>query len=111
MPHRGNLREQSMQHVLVTGSAGFIGSHLCEALLAHGHRVTGMDSFDDFYSPAIKRRNLSECLVSKNFSVVEADIRDEAAVDRVMGTGIDAVVHIAARAGVRPSIEQPLLYQ
>jgi len=69
-----------------------------------------MDSFDDFYDPQIKRRNVAAVLGNRNFALVEGDIRDEAAVRRALGPAVDAVVHVAARAGVRPSIEQPLLY-
>lgn len=100
-----------MQRTLVTGAAGFIGSHLCEALLARGDTVVGLDNFDDFYSPAIKRANLSAAMRSDRFRLVEGDIRDAAAVDAAIGSGVDIIVHLAARAGVRPSIEQPLLYQ
>lgn len=99
-----------MQHAVVTGAAGFIGSHVSEALLSRGWRVTGVDSFDAFYDPGVKRRNIAGCLQSGNFSLVEADIRDGEAMDAVMGGGVDVVVHLAARAGVRPSIEQPVLY-
>lgn len=98
------------QTILVTGAAGFIGSHLCERLLAMGRKVVGLDSFDSFYDPAIKRRNLSACLPHANFQLTEGDIRDAAVVEAAM-TGCDLVVHLAARAGVRPSIEKPLLYQ
>jgi len=95
---------------LVTGAAGFIGSHLCERLLSQGRQVVGLDNFDDFYDPQIKRRNIADCLINSNFQLVEADIRDNAAMDKVCSAGIDIVVHLAARAGVRPSIEQPVLY-
>ena len=104
----GNADQQT---VAVTGAAGFIGSHLCEALLAGGCRVVGLDNFDSFYDPAIKRRNIAGCLGSDSFSLIEGDIRDSEAVDRALGQGVDAVVHLAARAGVRPSIENPPLYQ
>lgn len=97
--------------ILVTGAAGFIGSHLCEALLARGQRVIGIDSFDPFYDPAVKRRNLAAFEAKPGFSLVEGDIRDAVAVERACGGGVDAVVHLAARAGVRPSIEDPLVYQ
>ncbi len=108
--------------VVVTGAAGFIGSHLCEALLGAGRRVIGFDNFDSFYDPAVKRANLAECLRHRGFSMIEGDIRDAEAVNRLLGGSaarsagggaerIDAVVHLAARAGVRPSIENPLLYQ
>ena len=97
-------------NVLVTGAAGFIGSHLCERLLADGRSVIGVDNFDDFYEPHIKRRNIAPCLRSKNFQLIEADIRDRDAMDRIIGAGVDIIVHLAARAGVRPSIAQPVLY-
>jgi UDP-glucuronate 4-epimerase len=95
---------------LVTGAAGFIGSHLCERLLTENWNVVGVDNFDDFYDPKIKRRNIEVCLKNQNFQLVEADIRDGAAMDRIIGDGIDTIVHLAARAGVRPSIAHPLLY-
>lgn len=100
-----------MSKIVVTGGAGFIGSHLCEALLGDQHDVIALDSFDDFYDPAVKRRNLETASKSSRFTLVEGDIRDERFVEDVFGGGIDIVVHMAARAGVRPSIEQPLVYQ
>ena len=99
-----------MATALVTGAAGFIGSHLSEALLAAGWRVVGLDSFDSFYEPGVKRRNLTTCCEHSQFKLLEGDIRDAAAVENAV-RGVDMVVHLAARAGVRPSIEQPLLYQ
>ncbi len=99
-----------MEHAVVTGAAGFIGSHVSEALLSRGWRVTGVDSFDAFYDPGVKRRNIADCLTNRNFSLVEADIRDARAMDVLMEREVDVVVHLAARAGVRPSIEQPVLY-
>ncbi|MHC4397965.1 MAG: GDP-mannose 4,6-dehydratase [Planctomycetota bacterium] len=95
---------------LVTGAAGFIGSHLSERLLIKDWSVVGVDNFDDFYDPQIKRRNIEDCLKNKNFQLVEADIRDSVAMYKVIGDGVEIVVHLAARAGVRPSIAQPLLY-
>lgn len=100
-----------MQTALVTGAAGFIGSHLSERLLDGGWRVVGLDNFDTFYDPAVKRRNLTRSVANPNFSLIEGDIRDVAAVNRAFAGGVDVVVHLAARAGVRPSIEDPLLYQ
>ncbi len=96
--------------VLVTGAAGFIGSHLCERLLREGWQVLGVENFDDFYDPQIKRHNIAGCLENENFELVEADIRDRAAMGDEVGSGVDVIVHLAAKAGVRPSIDQPLLY-
>lgn len=99
-----------MARIVVTGGAGFIGSHLCEALLRLGHDVVALDNFDDFYDPSIKRSNLAEAIRHPRFSLIEGDIRDWSTVEVVINDAVDAVVHLAARAGVRPSIEQPLLY-
>ncbi len=97
--------------VLVTGAAGFIGSHLCERLIVQGIHVIGLDNFDSFYDPEIKRRNLSDLMDSPLFDLAEADIRDEHVLHRIMADPIDIVVHLAAKAGVRPSIEDPMGYQ
>ena len=94
---------------LVTGVAGFIGSHLCERLLADGWTVIGVDNFDDFYDPQIKRQNISASLQNENFQLIEADIRDSSAMNDAV-RDVEVIVHLAAKAGVRPSIEQPLLY-
>jgi UDP-glucuronate 4-epimerase len=100
-----------MKRILVTGAAGFIGSHTCEALLARGDSVAGVDCFDSFYNPAIKRRNISGALQSDRFRLHEVDICDEAALMRVFESEKpDVIVHLAARAGVRPSLEDPNLY-
>jgi UDP-glucuronate 4-epimerase len=97
--------------ILVTGGAGFIGSHLVERLLADGHRVVCLDNFDDFYNPALKRRNLAAALKHSGFRLVEGDLRDEGGLDKIFaGEKFDLVVHLAARAGVRPSVENPALY-
>ncbi|OHB59551.1 MAG: epimerase [Planctomycetes bacterium RBG_13_46_10] len=95
---------------LVTGAAGFIGSHLCERLLAQNWEVVGVDNFDEFYDKKIKRHNIEGCLKNKIFHLIEADIRDSAAIDKAIGGDIEIIVHLAARAGVRPSIENPSLY-
>jgi UDP-glucuronate 4-epimerase len=95
---------------IVTGAAGFIGSHLCERLLKEKWTVVGIDNFDDFYDPKIKRNNIKTCLQNKRFRLVEADIRDAAGMNRTAGEGADVIVHLAAKAGVRPSIAQPALY-
>jgi UDP-glucuronate 4-epimerase len=96
--------------VLVTGGAGFIGSHLVDRLLANGHVVTVLDSFDEFYSPATKRRNISGALSSERFRLLEGDIRDQSLLDAAVPDHVDVIVHLAARAGVRPSLEQPVVY-
>lgn len=96
---------------LVTGGAGFIGSHVSTRLLREGCRVVIVDDFNDFYDPAIKRRNLERVHATGTMKIHKVDIVDKAALDRVFATGkFDGVIHLAARAGVRPSIEQPLLY-
>src|SRR5262249_14915956 len=97
---------------LVTGAAGFIGSHLVEALLRTGERVIGLDNFDEFYSADIKHRNIAEAGRDERFTLVEGDIREEGLVEGLLREyDINIVYHLAARAGVRPSIENPLLYQ
>ncbi len=97
--------------ILVTGAAGFIGSHLVERLLSRGDRVIGVDNFDPFYSPREKRRNLESALTCSGFRLVEADCAELDALERRLdGEAFDAVVHLAAKAGVRPSIEDPLGY-
>ncbi|MEK6677139.1 MAG: NAD-dependent epimerase/dehydratase family protein [Planctomycetota bacterium] len=100
-----------MSKFIVTGGAGFIGSHLCERLLGDGHDVIALDNFDDFYDPQVKRRNLRSVATHPKFRLLEGDIRDAEFVTRFIDDRIHAVIHLAARAGVRPSIEQPLLYQ
>ena len=101
-----------MKNILVTGGAGFIGSHLVDHLLAEGGwRVTVVDDFNDFYDPALKRRNVERHAGREDFALQEADIRDRAALERIFGeTRFDCVVHLAARAGVRPSLSEPVLY-
>jgi UDP-glucuronate 4-epimerase len=99
------------RRVLVTGAAGFIGSWLVERLLARGDRVVGLDSFDQFYDPRIKRLNLGPATARPGFRLVEGDVRDEALWDRLLAEEpVDLIVHLAARAGVRPSIAQAALY-
>jgi UDP-glucuronate 4-epimerase len=95
---------------LITGAAGFIGSHLCERLLADGWFVVGLDNFNDFYNPKIKRHNISGCLKNKNFQLVEDDIRNSEAVEKAVSDKVDTIIHLAAGAGVRPSIKEPVYY-
>src|SRR5215210_6400557 len=96
---------------LVTGGAGFIGSHLVDRLLAGGGEVTVVDNFDPFYDEAIKRANLAGASRHARFRLVEMDIRDADGIGRVVREARpDAVIHLAARAGVRPSIADPASY-
>src|SRR5882757_8180236 len=100
-----------MGAVLVTGGAGFIGSHLTDRLLADGREVVVLDNFDAFYDPSSKHRNLEGASRSPRFRLVTGDIRDAASVEAAFDAlPVDAVIHLAARAGVRPSIEDPALY-
>jgi UDP-glucuronate 4-epimerase len=99
-------------NLLVTGGAGFIGSHLTGRLLARGDRVVVLDDFNDFYDPALKRANVAAFEGHEGFRLVEGDIRDRDLVFRTFAEGdFDAVLHLAARAGVRPSLSQPVLYE
>lgn len=98
------------ERVLVTGVAGFIGSTLAERLLAEGREVVGVDSLDPFYPVVEKRRNLASLDASPRFRFVEADVRDTSALAQLLRPRPDAVVHLAALAGVRPSLERPAEY-
>ncbi|MEJ2548284.1 MAG: GDP-mannose 4,6-dehydratase, partial [Gemmatimonadota bacterium] len=94
--------------ILVTGAAGFIGSHLCERLLAEGQRVWGLDNFDRLYPEAVKRKNLENALSQSSMRLIEGDIRDSVLLEGLFGSvAFDAVVHLAARPGVRASIQTP----
>ena len=101
-----------MKNILITGGAGFIGSHLVNLLMAEGGwRITVVDDFNDFYDPAIKRENVRTRLANPDFKLVEADIRNYEQLAQAFGdTAFDCIVHLAARAGVRPSLKQPRLY-
>jgi UDP-glucuronate 4-epimerase len=98
---------------LVTGGAGFIGSHVCERLLRDGHRIWAFDDLNDFYDPQVKRRNLDEIeALGLPFKFFHGDLCDAAALDKIFSSvKFDQVIHLAARAGVRSSLEQPALYQ
>ena len=101
-------------HFLVTGGAGFIGSHVAERLLRDGHRVTVWDDLNPFYDPAVKRANLASAarLGRSRFHFLELDLTDAVQLSTAtQGEPFDQVIHLAARAGVRPSLEQPALYQ
>lgn len=107
-----------MKTILVTGGAGFIGSHLCERLLKEGNKVLVIDNFNDYYDPNIKRNNIKEiietCEVNnidkESFKVFEGDIRDNKFLEKVFLNNIDCIMHLAAMAGVRPSIQNSNLY-
>jgi len=101
-----------MKTYLVTGGAGFIGSHLCDNLIELGNKVIVIDNFNDYYDPQIKERNIYHHSKDENHIVYRIDIRDKKALDEVFNNNyVDTVIHLAAMAGVRPSIEDPLLYQ
>ncbi|MDE0959260.1 MAG: SDR family NAD(P)-dependent oxidoreductase [Planctomycetota bacterium] len=98
-------------HILVTGGAGFIGSHLCQRLLERGDEVICLDAFTDDYDPALKHANIESYLSSDGFELIKGDIRDRPLLEQIARThSIDAVIHLAAKAGVRSSIRQPALY-
>ncbi len=100
-------------NLLVTGGAGFIGSHVCERLLKDGHSVCAFDDLNPFYDPAIKQRNIGHLQsLAKPFTFVDGDLTERADLDEVFdGGNFDQVIHLAARAGVRPSLQEPALYQ
>lgn len=96
---------------LVTGAAGFIGSHVAEALLARGDEVVGLDNFNDYYDPARKRANVRAALAHPTYRLIEGDVRDGVLLAELFGSeGFDTICHIAAMAGVRRSLERPALY-
>jgi UDP-glucuronate 4-epimerase len=101
-------------NILLTGCAGFIGSHTLEKLLKDGHKVTGVDNFDPFYSRAIKSHNIAS-VSTENFELIEADLADPLTYQKISFANgdrtFDAIIHLAAKAGVRPSIEDPIGYQ
>jgi len=106
------MRTTKSTTYLVTGAAGFIGSHVSDTLVARGDRVIAVDNFDSYYDPAVKWENIEKARRSRSFMMVEGDIRNRDLMERLMSDyGVNSVIHLAARAGVRPSIDDPLLYQ
>lgn len=98
--------------ILVTGGAGFIGSHVTDRLLNRGDEVVVIDNLNDYYDPCIKESNLKEALRSPDMTFVKGDILDESLLKQIFSEHtFDVIVHLAARAGVRPSLEQPILYE
>jgi UDP-glucuronate 4-epimerase len=98
--------------ILITGGAGFIGSHLSEKIISLGHRVICIDDFNDFYDPAIKEDNLKSIIDKDNFRLYRTDILDKKAIENIFSAhNIDIVIHLAARAGVRPSLANAELYE
>lgn len=105
------MQKIPFMRILVTGGAGFIGSHLCKQLLSLGHKVLVADNFDDFYAPYLKEVNVQSLLASPDFSLCRGDIRDRDFLNTLFLDFMpEMVYHLAARAGVRPSIAQPHLY-
>jgi UDP-glucuronate 4-epimerase len=98
-------------HLLVTGGAGFIGSHVVDALLLRGHAVTTLDNFDPFYPREAKERNIAAHRAHPSWRLVEGDLRDAAQLESRLDGRYDAILHLAAKAGVRPSIDDPIAYQ
>src|SRR4030067_2302441 len=97
--------------ILVTGCAGFIGSNLVDKLLELNHQVTGIDDFNDYYDPKIKRGNLNSAINHKNFRLYNEDILNFDKIQNIFKKmRPETIIHLAARAGVRPSIADPLLY-
>ena len=100
-----------MKTILVTGGAGFIGSHVCDALLARGYRVICVDNFNDYYDPRIKESNIEEASKNTNFVLCRVDITDKKGLKKIFEeTKVNKIIHLAARAGVRASLENPELY-
>lgn len=101
---------ETPQTIVVTGAAGFIGSHLVERLLERGDSVVGIDNFDPFYARPLKEQNLTAARAHDRFTFIEADCAEPDQMRRALDRPVDAIVHLAAKAGVRPSIEEPLAY-
>ena len=102
------MNSNTKSHVLITGGAGFIGSHLADSLLNDGYRVTVLDNLDPYYPVELKRINVATNISHPDYTFIEGDILDRELLDSIQD--LDAIVHLAARAGVRPSIKDPVAY-
>ena len=108
----GDIFRKINMNILITGGAGFIGSHLSEKITGLGHKVICIDNFNDYYNPAIKEHNLKNIIDDENFILYRADILDRQAMQEIFSAhNIDMVIHLAARAGVRPSLSNAALYE
>ncbi|MEO7523985.1 MAG: GDP-mannose 4,6-dehydratase, partial [Ferruginibacter sp.] len=103
--------EKGKKEILVTGGAGFIGSHLVEKLLAGNYAVTAIDNFDPFYDKSVKIKNMGSFREHPSFTFIEMDILNEAELNEKLEGNYEAIIHLAAKAGVRPSIMNPIAYQ
>ena len=98
--------------ILVTGGAGFIGSHTCDELLKQNHKVMCLDNFNDYYNSDFKEENIAHNLNNPNFKLIRADITNYASLEQIFKQhSPEKIIHLAARAGVRPSIEDPFIYE
>lgn len=101
----------NIENIIITGGAGFIGSHLTDSLLEQGFKIICIDNFDPYYSTSIKIKNLESASIDKNFKLINCDIRDSKELEKCFrGNKIDLIVHLAAKAGIRPSLENPKEY-
>jgi len=101
-----------MKNILVTGGAGFIGSHVCDALLSRRDAVVCIDDFNDYYDPQVKRNNIQNCIKNPLFKLYQLDIRDYKKLRNVFQKNkIDKIIHLAARAGIRASLKNPFLFE
>src|SRR5688572_9676956 len=110
VPQRSECHGAALSRYLVTGAAGFIASKVCEFLLADGHEVLGVDNMNDAYDVRLKEWRLDRLKGTRGFEFRQFDIADRHAVDASLSEGFDAIINLAARAGVRQSVENPWVY-